>query len=138
MLQKPLRAALTGTNASPGIFEVIWVVGRDETIRRLEGVAAGQFTIKEPPTPQPAPAHVEEKATTTPAAGAVAETAPFVPSGDLEAQAKETGDEIRALKAKLKADGMSGKKIDKTEEVVALVSKLNIIKAAIAAGSAKS
>ncbi len=32
---QPLRAALTGTNVSPGIFEVMMVLGRDETLERL-------------------------------------------------------------------------------------------------------
>jgi len=33
---QPLRAALTGSNVSPGIFEVMVVLGRDETLARLE------------------------------------------------------------------------------------------------------
>lgn len=33
---QPLRAALTGSNVSPGIFEVMVVLGRDETLKRLE------------------------------------------------------------------------------------------------------
>ena len=32
---QPLRAALTGTNVSPGIFDVLAVLGRDETLGRL-------------------------------------------------------------------------------------------------------
>jgi len=35
---QPLRAALTGTTASPGIFEVLAVLGRDEALGRLEDV----------------------------------------------------------------------------------------------------
>ncbi|HEX5318418.1 MAG TPA: glutamate--tRNA ligase [Stellaceae bacterium] len=38
---QPLRAALTGSTASPGIFEVMEVLGRDETLARL-GDAAGE------------------------------------------------------------------------------------------------
>ncbi|CAE7713864.1 gltX1 [Symbiodinium sp. CCMP2592] len=34
-LAKPARAALTGSTASPGLFEVIWAIGRDEVIARL-------------------------------------------------------------------------------------------------------
>ena len=34
---QPLRAALTGATASPGIFEVMAVLGRDETMARLRG-----------------------------------------------------------------------------------------------------
>ncbi|MEK9833577.1 MAG: glutamate--tRNA ligase [Rhodospirillaceae bacterium] len=33
---QPLRAALTGSNVSPSIFEVMAVLGRDETLARLE------------------------------------------------------------------------------------------------------
>ena len=32
---QPLRAALTGSNASPGIFEVMAVLGRQEAMARL-------------------------------------------------------------------------------------------------------
>jgi glutamyl-tRNA synthetase len=35
-LAQPVRVALTGGTKSPGIFEVIDVIGRDETIKRLE------------------------------------------------------------------------------------------------------
>ena len=33
---QPLRAALTGSTASPGIFEVMAVLGRDESLARLQ------------------------------------------------------------------------------------------------------
>ena len=36
---QPLRAALTGTNVSPGIFEIAAVLGREETMGRLHDVA---------------------------------------------------------------------------------------------------
>jgi glutamyl-tRNA synthetase len=36
---QPLRAALVGATASPGIFEVMEVLGRDETLGRLADVA---------------------------------------------------------------------------------------------------
>ena len=32
---QPLRAALTGSLASPGIFEVMEVLGRDESLARI-------------------------------------------------------------------------------------------------------
>ena len=32
---QPLRAALTGSLASPGIFEVMEVLGREETLGRI-------------------------------------------------------------------------------------------------------
>ena len=35
---QPLRAALTGSHASPGIFDVMGVLGRDETCARLDDV----------------------------------------------------------------------------------------------------
>ena len=35
---QPLRAALCGTNASPGIFEVAEILGKDEVVGRLEDV----------------------------------------------------------------------------------------------------
>jgi glutamyl-tRNA synthetase len=35
-LAQPLRAALTGTNTSPGIFDVLDVLGREESLKRIE------------------------------------------------------------------------------------------------------
>ena len=35
-LAQPLRAALTGTSVSPGIFDVLEVLGRDEALGRLK------------------------------------------------------------------------------------------------------
>ncbi len=35
-LAQPLRAALTGTSTSPGIFDVLEVLGRDEALGRLK------------------------------------------------------------------------------------------------------
>jgi len=126
---KPARAALTGSNASPGIFEVVWAIGKEGSIGRLEDAANGLCKIKEPPAPPPAPAAEAPAAAAVPAARAA-------PTGDLDAQVKAVGDEIRELKIKLKADGISGKKIDKTDEVVALVAKLTELKAAQAAAPA--
>ncbi len=40
VIAQPLRAALTGSNASPGIFAVMAALGRDETLARLDDVAA--------------------------------------------------------------------------------------------------
>ena len=39
-IAQPLRAALTGSTASPGLFEVMVVLGRDETVARLSDAAA--------------------------------------------------------------------------------------------------
>ncbi len=38
-LAQPLRAALTGSTTSPGLFEVMTVLGKDETILRLKDAA---------------------------------------------------------------------------------------------------
>ncbi|MGY9003248.1 MAG: glutamate--tRNA ligase, partial [Rhodospirillales bacterium] len=35
---QPLRAALTGTNVSPGVFQVMAVLGREETLGRIDDV----------------------------------------------------------------------------------------------------
>ncbi len=40
-LAQPLRAAVTGTNVSPSIFEVIEILGREETLVRIENVVGG-------------------------------------------------------------------------------------------------
>jgi len=40
-ISEALRAALTGRTVSPGIFEVMEVLGRDECLGRLEDVCAG-------------------------------------------------------------------------------------------------
>ena len=35
---QPIRAAVTGSNVSPGLFESIELLGREETLARLEAV----------------------------------------------------------------------------------------------------
>ncbi len=40
-LAQPLRAALTGRAASPGIFDVLAILGRDESLDRIRDQAAG-------------------------------------------------------------------------------------------------
>jgi len=40
-IAQPLRAALTGRTVSPGIFDVLEVLGRDESLARLDDCAAG-------------------------------------------------------------------------------------------------
>jgi glutamyl-tRNA synthetase len=37
-LAQPLRAALTGTATSPGIFDVLEVLGKEESLGRIEDV----------------------------------------------------------------------------------------------------
>jgi glutamyl-tRNA synthetase len=41
-LFQPLRVALTGTTVSPGIFETVAVLGRDETLARLDDAENGR------------------------------------------------------------------------------------------------
>jgi glutamyl-tRNA synthetase len=38
-IHQPIRVALTGGTASPGLFEVMEILGRDEVVRRLRGAA---------------------------------------------------------------------------------------------------
>ena len=38
---QPLRAALTGRSTSPGIFDVLAVLGREESLGRIEDQAVG-------------------------------------------------------------------------------------------------
>jgi glutamyl-tRNA synthetase len=35
-LAQPMRAALTGTTTSPGIFDVLVLLGREESLARIE------------------------------------------------------------------------------------------------------
>jgi len=63
------------------------------------------------------------------AAPKAAAAAPPAVSGDVEVQIVKVGDEIRELKAKLKAEGVGGKAIDKTPEVMAKVAELQALKA---------
>jgi glutamyl-tRNA synthetase len=39
-LAQPMRAALTGTTTSPGIFDVLVLLGREEALARLDAQAA--------------------------------------------------------------------------------------------------
>ena len=38
---QPLRVALTGGTVSPGIFESVALLGREETLRRIDRVLSG-------------------------------------------------------------------------------------------------
>jgi len=38
-IHQPIRVALTGGTASPGLFDVMRILGRDEVARRLRGAA---------------------------------------------------------------------------------------------------
>jgi glutamyl-tRNA synthetase len=44
VVAQPLRAALTGTTVSPGIFEVMDVLGREETLGRLDDILAREVS----------------------------------------------------------------------------------------------
>jgi glutamyl-tRNA synthetase len=39
-LAQPMRAALTGTTTSPGIFDVLILLGREESLARIDAYAA--------------------------------------------------------------------------------------------------
>lgn len=39
-LAQPMRAALTGTTTSPGIFDVLVLLGREEALARIDAQAA--------------------------------------------------------------------------------------------------
>jgi glutamyl-tRNA synthetase len=44
-IAQPLRAALTGSAVSPGIFEVMEVLGRAEVLGRIKDIATGAKTL---------------------------------------------------------------------------------------------
>jgi len=44
---KPVRAALTGSTASPSLFEVIWAIGKEEVLGRLRDAAEGKYQVAE-------------------------------------------------------------------------------------------
>jgi glutamyl-tRNA synthetase len=35
-IAQPIRVALTGTTVSPGVFEVLEIFGKEESLKRLE------------------------------------------------------------------------------------------------------
>jgi len=77
------------------------------------------------PAPQPAQASTAPAPAQAPAAG-----------GNLDDQIKAVGDQIRALKEKLKSEGLSGKKINDHDEVKKLVAQLNELKSGAATAPA--
>ena len=42
---QPLRVALTGTTVSPGIFETVALLGRDETLARVDHALNGRKAL---------------------------------------------------------------------------------------------
>jgi glutamyl-tRNA synthetase len=45
-IAQPLRAALTGSNVSPGIFEVMQILGREESLERLSRASTAAARLK--------------------------------------------------------------------------------------------
>jgi len=135
---KPTRAALTGQVNSPSLFDVIWSVGKEEAIGRMLDASEGKNTIREEKPKEPPAAAASPTAAAAPAAKkpAAAPAATGLTGAAAEAAATEVGNDIRALKEKLKKEGLSGKKIDAHDEVKALVAKLQDLKKAAAAGPA--
>ncbi|MFK8034575.1 MAG: hypothetical protein AB8B94_10570, partial [Hyphomicrobiales bacterium] len=37
---QPLRAALTGSNTSPGIYDVLLVLGKEESLKRIQAATS--------------------------------------------------------------------------------------------------
>jgi len=102
-------------------------------------------TTPEKPKPVPVAAKKVAPAAPAPAAKGKAAAAPAKPAAAApaatggavdEAAVTAMGDEIRKLKEKLKAEGLSGKKINDHDEVKALVAKLQELKAGVAAAPA--
>ncbi|EKX44521.1 hypothetical protein GUITHDRAFT_109640 [Guillardia theta CCMP2712] len=58
---QPLRSCLTGSTASPGIYEVMWVIGKEECIGRIEDALAGKNSVKAAPVSAPAAPKEEKK-----------------------------------------------------------------------------
>lgn len=53
-LAQPLRAAMTGATSSPGIFEIMAILGRDEVLGRLADIGASpSHADNAPPPPSP-------------------------------------------------------------------------------------
>jgi len=50
-LAQPVRAAVTGSTASPGIYEVLEVLGRERSLARLRAARARITSVSEPSAP---------------------------------------------------------------------------------------
>jgi len=94
------------------------------------GAAPAPAAGKSAPAPAAAKAAPAAKKAATPAAKPAASGAPA------GATVESVGDEIRALKEKLKSEGLSGKKINDHEEVKRLVAQLQELKAGGDSGAA--
>eukprot|EP00929_Paragymnodinium_shiwhaense_P060953 TRINITY_DN3042_c0_g2_i2.p1 TRINITY_DN3042_c0_g2~~TRINITY_DN3042_c0_g2_i2.p1 ORF type:complete len:517 (+),score=224.74 TRINITY_DN3042_c0_g2_i2:78-1628(+) len=107
------------------------------TVAILGGSAGGKQDAKPAAKKEAAPkkeaaakkeAAPKKEAKGSPKAKPAAAPASGAKAGDLEKQIVDVGDEIRTLKEKLKADGLSGKKINEHEQVKSLVAKLQDLK----------
>lgn len=88
----------------------------------------------QPKATPPKPAVAEPQAKPKASAPKAAKTSNA--GGDVEAQIKAVGDEIRAVKEKLKGQGLSGKDINAHADVTSLVAKLSELKSQVADGGA--
>jgi len=108
-----------------------------EELAKLKPKDPYQFIVEQagklassPPQPPPAPAKAAKSASPAAPKASPAPAAAAAPvSADVEAQIKQVGDEIRLLKEKLKAEGLSGKKVNEHEGIKGLVEKLQALKA---------
>merc|ERR1719327_2654016 len=116
------------------------MIALPEFAAQLKGASAGAAADKQPsktsPKAEPKNDQKKEKAAPKaepnkePKAKASPKAAPAsAPSGGNDDAITKLGNEIRELKAKLKAEGLSGKQIDKNEEVAAKVKQLQELKA---------
>jgi len=97
-------------------------INAHETVMGM--VAELQKLKAQPPAAAPAAA---SPAAAPPAEAPAAAAAPAA-GGDIDGQIKAVGDEIRALKEKLKGEGLSNKQINAHEEVAKLVAQLQELK----------
>lgn len=139
---KPAAPAPAPAPASAGPVNDAAVTAVGDEIRALkeklkaEGLSGKK--INDHPEVKAKVAQLQELKSGTAAAPAAPVPAAPAPAGGKVSEADVTacGDEIRKLKEKLKAEGLSGKKINDHDEVKALVAKLTELKAAVAAAPA--
>jgi len=91
-------------------------------------VASAKKPSPPPVAPAVAKATAKPKAQAAAATSVVATTRSPANSADLDAEIAAVGEQVRALKEKLKAEGLSGKKLNEHEEVKSLVSQLQALK----------
>jgi len=101
-------------------------INNDEGVKELVGALQ---ELKKANAAAPAPAAPAAAAAPAPAPVAAPAAAAPAGSGDVQADITAVGDQIRALKEKLKGEGLSGKKMNEHAEVKALVARLQELKA---------